>query len=215
VVSLTHSTDHLLVIVATTAHLPSQSHCILVPLPPLKALLDPCLVSRISALDLLRYNTFEHFAREADKVVPAQGVFEPPVAALLVLALEGLGIANLLGGVTRIAHHGQHVEPDLGAGVREHAVLQHLRHLVRELFGSAGAVRDGRGLQPVELVQLAVDGRIGNEVEGVLSLACLLCLIDEGAALGEAVVHFADQIRVAEGLAAEFGRQNHGKVAEL
>lgn len=76
---------------------------------------------------------------------------------------------------------------------------------------------DGRGLQAVELVEHAVDRRVRDEVEHVLGLggALLLRLVGEGGAAGEAVVHLADEVRVAEGLAAELGGQLDGELAEV
>lgn len=77
-------------------------------------------------------------------------------------------------------------------------------------------MRDGRGLQAVQLVQHAVDGRVGNEVEDVLGrFARALRLVGKRAAAREVVVHLADEVRVAKSLAAELGRQDHGEVAEV
>ena len=74
-----------------------------------------------------------------------------------------------------------------------------------------------RRLEAVELVQHAVDGRVGDEVEGVLGRIIRVArgLVDKGAALGEAVVHVADELGVGEGLAAELGGQDHGELAEV
>lgn len=70
-------------------------------------------------------------------------------------------------------------------------------------------------LQPVELVQRAIDGRVRNEVEGVLGLASLLRLVGERAAPRKAVVHLPDQIGIAQRLAPELGRQHHGELAKV
>lgn len=147
----------------------------------------------------------------------AQRVLVLPVASLLLLARQHLGVADLARAHPQVAHHGHEVEPDLRQVVAGDAAPQHLHDLGRELVvRRAGAVADGRRLQAVELVQRAVDGRVRDEVERVLGLAArALRLVDERAALREAVVHVADQLAVAERLAPELGRQHHRELAEL
>lgn len=75
---------------------------------------------------------------------------------------------------------------------------------------------DGRGLKPVEFVQRPADRAVGDKVEGVVALVRLsLSLVDERTALGEAVVHVANELRVGQGLAAKLGREHHGELAEV
>ncbi len=77
-------------------------------------------------------------------------------------------------------------------------------------------VADRRGLQAVQLVQCAADRGVGDEVERIFALVRLpLRLVDKRAASREAVVYVPDQLRVAERLPAEFGRQHHGEFAEV
>lgn len=147
--------------------------------------------------------------------MPAQRVLEHPVPALVLLAGQQVGVAKLAGALAQVAAHGQQVEADLSGVVAGDAPPEHLDDARGEGVGVAGAVGDGRGLQAVELEQHAVDGQVGDEVERVVRLAGLVRLVDERAAPREAVVHLADQIRVAQRLAAELGRQHHGEFAEI
>jgi hypothetical protein len=58
--------------------------------------------------------------------------------------------------------------------------VQDIDDLGGELLGSAGAMRDGGGLQAVELVEGVVDGRVGDEVIDVVVFgSSALRLIDE------------------------------------
>lgn len=77
-------------------------------------------------------------------------------------------------------------------------------------------MRDGSRLKTVQFIQSAVDGRIGDKVERILSLSArLVRLIGKGTATGEAVVHLANEVRVTEGLTTELGRQHHSKLSKL
>lgn len=149
--------------------------------------------------------------------MPAQGVFKHPSLAFPILGFDGVEVADLARGDAAVPDHGEEVEADLGGVVAGDAPLENVHDLGAEVFRGAVAVAvgDGGGLQAVELVQLAVDGEVGDEVEGVVGLAVLLRLVDKGAALGEAVVDLADELRVAEGLAADVGGEHAGKVLEL
>lgn len=164
---------------------------------------------------MLLDDALEHLARKADKVVLAQGVLKLPVAALALFAGQQVGIAKLAGALAQVAAHGKQVEADLGGIVAGNSTLQNVDDACGERVGVAGSVGDGRGLQAVELVQGAVDVGICDEVEGILGLARLLCLVDEGAAAGEAVVHLSDEVGVAQGLAAELRGQDHGELAKV
>lgn len=73
------------------------------------------------------------------------------------------------------------------------ASLQHRYHLVRKLFERAVAVRDGRGLQAVELVEFAVERGVGDEVVDIVVFGGeALSFVDEGRGAGEGVVDGAD-----------------------
>lgn len=208
---------HVHVAVAAT----SAAQRLLCRLPPLQALVHPlCDTVLAAGAYAVARHALEHLAREADKVVPAQSVFEAPLATLALLALQQLIVAKLPRPHAQVPTHGEQVEANLSRLVAGDAALQHLDHLGGELVLRAGAVRNGRGLQAVELVQRAVDGRVGDEVEGVLGLGIgvALRLVGKRVAAREAVVHLADEVRVAQRLAAELGRQHHGeltKVAQL
>lgn len=85
-------------------------------------------------------------ASEADEVVAAQGVLKLPVAALAVLAGEGLGVAGLAGGDAQVTAHGHEVEADLGEVVAGDAALEDVDDTGGEVGVGAGAVRDRRRL---------------------------------------------------------------------
>lgn len=184
---------------------------------PLQAVAHPLLHRIIaSRIEFILHHLLHHLTRKAHKVVPPQRILKQPVLALALLPLQQLLVAKLARADPQVAAHSQQVEANLRRIVAGNAALQHVHHLEGELFGGAGPVRDGRGLQAVQLVQHAVDGRVGDEVEDVLrGLARALRLVGKGAAAREAVVHLADEVRVAEGLAAELGRQHHCEVAEI
>lgn len=185
-------------------------------LPPFQALIHPLLDPLVAPLlQLLPDHALEHLARKAHKVVSPERVLEKPVPALALLARQQLLVPKLARPDPQVAAHGEQVEADLRGLVPGYALLQDLGHLCREGLGRAGAVGDGSRLQAVELVEGSVDGGIGDEVEGVLGLARLLRLVDKGTAPGKAVVHLADQIRVAQRLASEFRRQRHGELAKV
>jgi hypothetical protein len=73
--------------------------------------------------------------------------------------------------------------------------VQDVDDLSGELLSGAGAVRDGGGLQAVELVEGVVDGRVGDEVVDVVVLGGgALRLVDEGRRPGERVVCLTDEV---------------------
>lgn len=149
--------------------------------------------------------------------MPAQRVLVLPVPPLRLLARQRLRVPDLARPHPQVAHHGHEVEADLLICVARDAAPQHLHDLGGELVRGARTVADGRGLQAVELVQRAPDGRVRDEVERVLGLPAPLLrrLVRERAALREAVVHVPDQLAVAQRLAPELGRQHHCELAEL
>ena len=211
----TRSLPRHLDVLPTTAALLPLLYPLLHLLPPL---VNPPLISAIAPiLELGRNNTLEHLAREAHKVVPPQRILKLPVAPLALFPRQQFGVAKLARPLPLVPHHGQQVEPDLSRVVARDAPLQHGHDLGGEVALRAGAVADGRGLQAVELVERAVDGGVGNEVEGVLRLRVRVPrgLVDKGRRLGEAVVHVADQLRVGERLAPVLWGQGHGEFAEL
>lgn len=148
--------------------------------------------------------------------MPPQRVLKEPVLALALLTLQQLLVAKLLSADPQVAAHSQQVEPDLRSVVARDAALQHVDDLEGEVLGRACAVGDWRGLEAIELVEDAVDGGVGDEVEDVLGgLAGAGGLVGEGAAASEAVVHLADEVRVAKSLAAELWREDHCEVAKV
>lgn len=161
-------------------------------------------------------NILQNLTGEAHKVVPPQRVLKEPVLALALLPLQQLLVAKLLCADPQVAAHSQQVEPNFRSIVARDAALQHIDDLEGEVLGRAGAVGDWRGLEAVELVEDSVYGGVGDEVEDVLGgFAGAGGLVGEGAAAGEAVVHLADEIRVAKGLAAELWREDHCEVAKV
>lgn len=196
----------------------SASHRLLGRLSPLQTLVHPRLDSPVATrADAIAGHALEHLAGEADKVVTAERILEAPLAALALLPLQQLRIAKLARAHAQVAAHGQQVEADLGGLVASDTALQHVDHAARKLVLRARAVRDGRWLQPVELVQRPADRGVGDKVEGVLGLGVgvALRLVGKRVAAREAVVHLANQVRVAQRLAAELGRQHHGEVAKV
>lgn len=191
--------------------------CLLCRLAPFHALVHPLRNTFVaSLLHLLLHDALEHLASKADKVVPPQRILKLPVPTLALLPLQQLLVAKLARAHPQIAAHGEQVEANLRRLVPRHAALQHLDNLGRERVRRALAVRNGRGLQAVELVQRAVDGRVRDKVEGVLRLGPrALRLVDKRVAAREAVVHLADQVRVAEGLATELGGEHHCELAKV
>lgn len=148
--------------------------------------------------------------------MPPERILKQPVAPLPLLPLQELGVAKLAGADAQVPAHGEEVEADLRGRVAGDAALQHVDDLRGEGLRGAGAVRDGRLLEAVELVEHAVDGRVRDEVEDVLAVAARpRRLVRKGRAPREAIVHLADQVRVAQRLPAELGRQLNGKLAKV
>lgn len=173
-----------------------------------------CIVA--SRIKLILDHLLHHLASKAHKVVPPQRILKQPVLSLALLSLQQLRVAKLPRADPQVAAHSQQVEANLRGVVTSDAALQHVNHFQWEILRGARAVGDGRGLQAVQLVQHAVDRCVSDEVEDVLGgFARPLRLVGKGAAAREAVVHLADEVRVAEGLAAELGRQDHCEFAKV
>jgi hypothetical protein len=159
-------------------------------------LVDPLLVRSIAALlQLGSNNTLEQLADKAHKVMPPERVLPQPLGADILLLLETVLVTKLAGAYAQVAHAGHEVEADLVLGVAGDAAVQDVDDLSGELLSGAGAVRDGGGLQAVELVEGVVDGRVGDEVVDVVVLGGgALRLVDEGRRPGERVVCLTDEV---------------------
>lgn len=152
----------------------------------------------------------QHLGHEADEIMPPQRILPPPPIPLPPLRLQRLPIAHLARPHPRIRHHRQQIEAYLARRISPDAPLQHGNDLVRKVVEGAAAVRDGRGLQAVELVERVADGGVRDEVvDGAVVVVVVgrgggaLRLVDERRGAGKGVVHGADEGRVGEGFAAE------------
>lgn len=185
--------------------------------PPLRLLLgglDPLIVRAVFHLHV--DNPLQDLADEADKVGPPQRVLPRPGAPLALLALQQLRVARLARADLQVAHHRHQVEPDLALRVPLDPALDHLDDLLGETVHVARPVANGERLQAVQLVEHAVDGRVGDEVIHIRVLVGgrALCLVDEGRRPGERVVRGADDLRVGQRLAAEVGGEARGEFLE-
>ena len=127
--------------------------------------------------------------------MPPERVLPQPLGADILLLLEAVLVTKLAGAYAQVAHAGHEVEADLVLGVAGDATVQDVDDLGGELLGGAGAVRDGGGLQAIELVEGVIDGRVGNEVIDVVVLGGgALRLVDEGRRPGKRVVCLADEV---------------------
>jgi hypothetical protein len=159
-------------------------------------LINPLLVRSIAALlQLGSNNPLEQLADKAHKVMPPERVLPQPLGADILLLLETILVTELAGTDAQVTHAGHEVEANLVLGIAGNAAVQDVDDLGGELLGGTGAMRDGGGLQAVELVQGIVDGRVGDEVVDVVVLGGgALRLVDEGRRPGERVVCFTDEV---------------------
>lgn len=110
-----------------------------------------------------------------------------------------------------VTNDGQQIEPDLAGGVLLNALLDHLSGEGQPSLITALAEGDRALLKAVKLVQLAVDGHIGNEMESVFTFAraCIRLFNNEGVIAREFVVRRANLVTVADGVASVFIGQAH------
>ncbi|KAI6770788.1 hypothetical protein HG531_009643 [Fusarium graminearum] len=198
----------------------STSVSLLRILPPLQALLHPLFTCGITTLgDLTANNALHHLTRKANKVVSSQSILKHPVSSLALLPRQQLLVAKVSRSLSQVPAHGEEVESDLGAIVSCDSALENVHNLCRKFLRAAGTVRDGSGLQAVELIECAIDRCVSDEMEGILCLCTrLIRLVGKGAAASKAVVHLPDEVRVTKRLTAELRWQHHGefsKVAQL
>lgn len=177
-------------------------------------LLNPSLITPV--LNLFPNHTLQRLARKAQEIMPSQRILPHPLRPLPPLSNQRLLIPNLPRTDPRILNHGDKIKPDLTHRKSLHALLHHRNNLVRELIKSARTMRYRCGVQPVEFVERAVDGRVRDEVIEVVVLGRhALLLAYKGAAARERVVRLADEFAVAEALAAEVRGHEAGEVFEF
>lgn len=180
-------------------------------------LTNPLLVLSLPLSKLHPHNALQHLTSEPDKVMPPQRILEPPIRPLPLLSRQQVEVPKLPRPNAQIPRHSKKIEPDLRSVIPRDPPLQHIHDLGGKLVRQALPVADGRRLQPVQLVQHPVDGRIRNEVKRVLRLVVgpPRRLVHERTAPREAVVHIPYLLRVAQRLAAELGRQDHCELLEI
>ena len=115
-----------------------------------------------------------------------------------------------------VPHKGEEVEADFGGLIAGDALLDLVASQVEPGLICARAIADRALLQTVQLIQLAIERYIADEMEGVLLLASVLGVFDLERVLPvEAVVGEADDLRVAYGPAAVLPIQSHGELLEV
>lgn len=152
-----------------------------------RSILHPDIV--FTRLDLVLDNAPQQLDSKADKVVLSEVVLKLPCLALLVFGFERFGISQLTGTDALVLGDGEEVEADFVFGVTSDSLLEDFDNLLGEFVLCAGAVRDRGTLKSVELVELVVDHRVGDKVEGFVVVGSgALGFVNEGGGAGKAVV---------------------------